>query len=387
MQDEALSALIARIYDCALDPEGWTDTVGRIAAAVGAPHGVVALHDIAANRSIRTFAHGIPAPVMWLYARRYAHRNPIALTAAQFREEGRVDTAATLFDDPETWFRSDTYRHIIRPVGARDVLSMLVLRSEARGVWLGAFRRKRDGDFTPEHARIFRMLAPHVVRTMRFADLLGMRAIEVERLAAALDMLSAAVWLVDGSAQVLHANAAAEALLRRAGPPSLRLLQGRLVATAPEGHALLAVAIAEAAAEEGAGFGVPPRPTIPLGGDGNSGAEGLIATVLRLGRGAPQGAAAAVFVQHPYAAPAAPIEAFGALHGLTPAEIRCLGEIALGRTVPEAAAALGVGPATARSQLNSIFAKTGASRQPELIRMLAAFAAPVRGPDTVVPDR
>jgi DNA-binding CsgD family transcriptional regulator/PAS domain-containing protein len=336
----------------------------------------VALHDLAANRSIRTFAHGIPAPVMWLYARRYAHRNPIALTAGQLSEEGRVDTLATLFDDPETWFRSDTYRHIIRPVGARDVLSMVVLRSEARGVWLGAFRRKRDGDFTAEHARIFRMLAPHVVRSMRFADLLGMRAVEVERLAAALDMLSAAVWLVDGTARVLHANAAAEALLRRPAPPPLRLLQGRLVATAPEGNALLGAAIAEAAAEESAGFGVPPRPTIPLGGDG----EGLIATVLRLGRGAPQGTTAAVFVQHPYAAPAAPIEAFGALHGLTPAEIRCLGEIALGRTVPEAAAALGIGPATARSHLNSIFAKTGASRQPELIRMLAAFAAPVRGP-------
>ena len=119
MQDAALSDLIARIYDCALEPEGWSDTVGRIAGAVGAPYGVVALHDLVANRGIRTYAAGIPAPIMWLYGRHYAHRNPIAIAASAQSEEGRVDTAATLLGDREAWFRSDVYRHIIRPVGGR----------------------------------------------------------------------------------------------------------------------------------------------------------------------------------------------------------------------------------------------------------------------------
>ena len=88
---------------------------------------------------------------------------------------------------------------------------------------------------------------------------------------------------------------------------------------------------------------------------------------------------AAVCVQGPSGAPATPLQAFGALHGLTPAELRCLAEIALGRNVPEAAAALGVAATTARSHLNSIFEKTGTASQAELVRLVASFAPPLRG--------
>lgn len=372
MTPEALSALIADIYDRALDAEGWPSTLGRIARAVGAPYGMIVIHDVLANRGLRTFAYGLPAPVMWLYGLRHAAGNPIATAASALFEEGRVDTVRTLIGD-EAWHRSALYRELIRPAGGRDVLGMVTVRRENRGTWLGAIRRKRDGDFTPDHVRLFQLLAPHVVRSMRFADLLGLRAIEVDRLSAALDALSAAVWLADGAGRVLHANAAAEALLRREGP--LRLAQGRLVARSPAEDAALRRALAEAAAGD-FGAATTPQATLALG-DGAEG-TGLALTLLPLPQGVPQGATVAIFAQHPGAAPAAPVDAFAALHGLTPAETRCLAEILLGRTVPEAARALGMGEATARSHLKRIFEKTGASRQSELVRLAAGYAAPLR---------
>jgi len=41
-----LSDLIGQIYDCALDLERWSDVIGRMASAVDAAAGMVALHDL-----------------------------------------------------------------------------------------------------------------------------------------------------------------------------------------------------------------------------------------------------------------------------------------------------------------------------------------------------
>lgn len=370
MTDEELSGLIGRIYDCALDPGRWSGVLGTIAGAVDAAVGMVAVHDLVEDRPVRTFAHGMPAPALWLYEARYATRNPIAVALATRHVEGTVDTLGTLVE-AEAWARSPMYREFMRPLGLGDVLGVAALRNARRGVWLGTVRRRSQPRFGPAESRLFHLLAPHVVRAMRFSDILELRAVEAQRLAAVLDGIATAVWLVDDKARVLHANAAAEGLLRRDG--LLRIVRDQLTATVPAKASLLAAAVRQAAA--GAFAGDTAQATIALG-DGAMG-TGLLVTVLPL-RGATLGVVAAVLVQDPAAAPEAPLRPFGALHGLTPAEISCLGEIALGRNVPEAAAALHVAPSTARTHLKSIFQKTGTTSQAELVRLLASFAPPLR---------
>lgn len=372
MTDEELSGLIGRIYDCAIDPGRWKGVLGAIAAAVDAAVGMVAVHDLVANRPVRTFAHGMPAPALWLYETRYATRNPIAEALATRHVEGTVDTLGSLVE-ADGWTQSKMYREFMRPLGLGDVLGVAALRNARRGVWLGMIRRRAQPRFGAAEERLVRMLAPHVVRAMRFSDILELRAVEAHRLAAVLDGLATAVWLVDGQAQVLHANAAAEALLRRDGV--LRVARGQLTAAAPAEASLLAGAIQRAAA--GGAADRAAEAGLPIG-DGMAG-EGLVVTVLPLrGAGPSDAAAVAVLAQDPTTAGRAPLRAFGELHGLTPAELRCLGEIALGRNVPDAAAALGVAPSTARTRLNAIFQKTGTASQAELARLLAAFTPPVR---------
>jgi DNA-binding CsgD family transcriptional regulator len=67
--------------------------------------------------------------------------------------------------------------------------------------------------------------------------------------------------------------------------------------------------------------------------------------------------------------PALLVRAFG----LTPAEARLAAMIAGGRSPEQAADALGVTESTARNQLKSVFAKTGAHRQGELVALLAGL--------------
>lgn len=64
------------------------------------------------------------------------------------------------------------------------------------------------------------------------------------------------------------------------------------------------------------------------------------------------------------------------LFDLTPAEARLTRLLLEGSTMAEAAAAVGVSDHTARTQLRSVFAKTGVSRQAELVRLLLGLGAP-----------
>jgi DNA-binding CsgD family transcriptional regulator len=86
--------------------------------------------------------------------------------------------------------------------------------------------------------------------------------------------------------------------------------------------------------------------------------------------------AAAVFVVDPTAGLGAQIERFAARFGLTVAEARVLAEIVGGDGLLAAAAKLKITEATARSHTNRILAKTGTSRQTELIRRFFEAALP-----------
>jgi len=60
----------------------------------------------------------------------------------------------------------------------------------------------------------------------------------------------------------------------------------------------------------------------------------------------------------------------GATFGLTPAEARVAGYLAQGITPKEVAATCGVSLCTVRTQIRTVFAKTGVRRQSDLVRLL-----------------
>jgi DNA-binding CsgD family transcriptional regulator len=86
--------------------------------------------------------------------------------------------------------------------------------------------------------------------------------------------------------------------------------------------------------------------------------------------------AAAVFVVDPAAGLGAQIQHFAARFGLTTAETRVLAEIIGGNGLLAAAAKLKITEGTARSHTNHILAKTGTTRQTELIRRFFETALP-----------
>jgi DNA-binding CsgD family transcriptional regulator len=62
---------------------------------------------------------------------------------------------------------------------------------------------------------------------------------------------------------------------------------------------------------------------------------------------------------------------------LTPAELRVFLSIVEVGGVPETAVALGIAETTAKTHLHRVFAKTGVSRQADLVKLAAGFSNPL----------
>jgi DNA-binding NarL/FixJ family response regulator len=86
---------------------------------------------------------------------------------------------------------------------------------------------------------------------------------------------------------------------------------------------------------------------------------------------------AAIFVQDPIVVPPFPGEAFATLYALTGSELRVLLAMAPGLSVKEAAEVPGVGETTAKTHLQHVYAKTGTSKQTELMDLFMRSTPPV----------
>jgi DNA-binding CsgD family transcriptional regulator len=91
-----------------------------------------------------------------------------------------------------------------------------------------------------------------------------------------------------------------------------------------------------------------------------------------------ESAATAMFVSRANPDFHSPAETAGRYHKLTPTEVRVLMAIVELGSVPEVAAALGVAETTIKTHLCRIYAKTGARRQVDLVRLLAGLSSPLR---------
>lgn len=87
------------------------------------------------------------------------------------------------------------------------------------------------------------------------------------------------------------------------------------------------------------------------------------------------GPCAAVFISDPEQRDHASQQILGELFSLTPAEANVAILLSRGLSLTEVAEAQNISPHTARAQLKSIFAKTGATRQAELVRMVIKSVA------------
>lgn len=205
------------------------------------------------------------------------------------------------------------------------------------------------------------------------ADILDMRQLGIDILETVLNALTIGVVLTDDKANILYANDAAAAMLR-AGEPIRS--NGRLLATLScAATTALRRAITQSARQD-AGAACGNSIAAP-----HADGQALIHVVPL--RKEPSGSlgrshCAAVFVAGSFEAGQAPADVLASVYRLTPAETRILLRIAQGDTTAEIARSTGIAMNTVRTHLLRLFAKTGARRQAELVKLVRQFALQLR---------
>jgi DNA-binding CsgD family transcriptional regulator len=223
---------------------------------------------------------------------------------------------------------------------------------------------------------IFKLLSPHICRTLAISDALDIKTLNSERLEATLDALVAGVYLVARDGRVVYMNAAAERQVKAGN--ALRVVGNRLLAADIAARDALARAIDDVPRDE-VGTRADHSFAIP-----DAEGAGYVATLLHLDCGsrqsimAPFAASVAIFVQEPAQMALMPGEAFAKLYRLTGGELRVLLALAQGLGAKEAADMLGIGEPTVRTHLQRMFSKTGTSRQVELLQLLQSSNPPTK---------
>jgi DNA-binding CsgD family transcriptional regulator/PAS domain-containing protein len=367
----ALSDLIGSIYDCALDPSRWDQTLRNIKDALDGHTAVVSLINVQRRRPLLMKTAGLDPRHLPMY---FMHVNEIRDLIRRSLALPMDDAHVASRDLPPGYMDTSPYFQASRKRGIVDMMQFILIH-EAPHFFSGfsITRHERQGVVTDREIEIGKLLLPHLRRAMTISKMLDLRTIEGVRMAQTLDALRCAVLLTDERGTILHANRAAERMLQNGGPiqSAKGILQANLSSATSELHAALAVAArdepgisrTEAAIRLTAPAMAPVfAHVLPLTGSD-------VRTRLE------PAAVAAVFIGAPVdeqdgAAMAA------AAFGLTPAETRVLKSLLAGRTLAETATALGITRFTANTHLDHIFVKTGVTRQADLIRLAIELISP-----------
>jgi DNA-binding CsgD family transcriptional regulator len=271
------------------------------------------------------------------------------------------------------------YADVLAPQRIEDMI-VVSHRGMARDGGVGGFGfslSARGADRAERARRRLQQLTPHLCRALDATMQLGPLMDGSRQLIRVLQLMPSAAVLLDSRQHVVHANPAAETLLRNGDGLACSSNGGlRLSAVLPDERAALTRTLAQAlrvADGSGDALGEPLRLTRL------SGAAPLLVAPVPLPPPAfslwelSDAARLLVLIIDPNARNLAAATALQAGFGLTAAEARVATLIGSGLSGPQAAQVLGVSPATVKTHLGRCFEKLGVRSQVELARMLSAL--------------
>jgi DNA-binding CsgD family transcriptional regulator/PAS domain-containing protein len=377
LSTEVFSEIIASIYDCAVDPGRWQQTLAFLRGAMDCANATLSMHAMPSGKPIlavwagtepiwveRAAQFGAEIMELWGGPEKvlsYPLDNPVALS--------RVTTRSG-------WGTNRFYTEWAVPQGLCDVMAITLARDAGMVASVGLGRHYSVGDLGDIELNTAQLLIPHLQRAVAIGRLLDIQNVASSAFEATLDTLAVAVVLIDAGLRIVHLNEAARATLALAEMP-VRVRAGTLTVRPSAVQAALRDAVVQAAEDESKlgrrGFGIPAATVT---------GTPWILHVLPLNRGRLRpglalDAVAAIFVTPAKAPKPVPADALAALFDLTPTEARVFVQIASGVTRQQTGQALGIASTTVKSHLSRIFLKTGTHRQADLVALCASLSLPL----------
>jgi DNA-binding CsgD family transcriptional regulator len=348
----SLLELIELVYAGIENGEIWEGFLDSLARVIPFDHSSLQIFCRESRTPALQMHAGLDSTAARAYQEHFCHLNP------WIREHG--DRIANPVHDSESILPFDAYQKsaFYQEFGARNHIAHSVACNVSDGedgtAVLSLTRRHSTGAFTESETGVIRMLAPHLRRAVRMRG----RLAEWHTALAIQGALAPAHLVLDERLRVRDASPGAEAFLRTSGMMSLR--KGSLSIAAEYSELFRSLVRGErhsATLRDDSGRPQPIR-AIPLPGSASPGGGRLTVLVFASpGSGDWSRRLATDF-------------------GLTPAEIRLTLALLESDSLARAAEPLGISINTAKTQLASIFRRTGVRSQKELAQLAARLGAP-----------
>lgn len=352
--------LIDRIYEAGLVPSLWPDVLGDLSAAIEGSGG--SLFAIRGGYTDGVSSPDIANTLREFFEDGWAARDPRLARTAALNYAGFVNDGDILTD--EEIATNDVYVNFYRKHGTGYMAGTLIPNPSGDTIGF-AFQRHQDNGPVPRDTVAFLdTLRPHLARASMLAFRIGFEQARAQ--ADALQVMGLPAAVLHGPGRVLAVNAGFETLM----PSLFQDRAQRVTATDAAADALLAAALA--AAPSAAGVRSIPVP-------GTLDRLPMVLHVVPVRRAAHDlfAQATTLLVVTPVDRAAVPTaEVLQGLFDLTPAEARVARAIGQACSVDALALEQGVSRETVRSHVKAVLAKTGLSRQQELIALLAGAALP-----------
>jgi DNA-binding CsgD family transcriptional regulator/GAF domain-containing protein len=286
---------------------------------------------------------------------------------------GQVVTLSDLMPEAEL-LDSDYYKHYLQPIELFHLLGVDTLEPDGMLARLRLARRRSEAPFDDNDRTLLALVTPHLQRAIQIHAQLNRTASERDLYAGAVEQLSVASIILDEQARVLNSNALADTLLDDGDVLRLRGQRLRIVGRDLNQQLQAAISAITAAQIRGeTGLVKALRIPRPAGrSDLGLVLRPIPAPEWTEGQSSP---CVAVFISDPDLRESASQQILGELFKLSPAEANLAILLSRGLSLAEVSEAQNVSQHTARAQLKSIFAKTGVSRQAELVRLILKSVA------------
>jgi DNA-binding CsgD family transcriptional regulator len=381
--DEDYDQLLQAIYRGAIQQPAWQDALGALRRAFDA-HVVslvlrppspgdpgTILNDVRPDAKQAATPNQETDPNAWkltAYREQFFSLDPFINLPLE-----QIVSLDDLLSDEEL-IASDYYRHYLEPVGLFRILGLDTGAEDGLLARLRFSRRRDEPTFSTDDRQRLQRLIPHLRLAIDIHARLNQMTSERDIYAGAVDQLSVATVILNDRGKVLNTNAMATALLEDAGGISLKA--GQLHTAGRDTDRQLQAAVDSVVMAQRAGKTSVVR-ALRVPRQGGRQPLGLVirpVPTTEWGKG-PSGPCAAVFISDPEQRDSASQQTLGKLFDLTPAEANVAILLSRGLSLAEVSEAQNISPHTARAQLKSIFAKTGVSRQAELVRMITRSVA------------
>jgi len=381
---ERLSDLIGLIYDAALEPKLWPRVLSDITGTLEGTSGLffTPLHSITSGGF--AYLTGVPATFLQQYAAKWAQHDVWMQAAIS---KGLMTSGTVATDDElvprKQLLASAYYRSFLRPANASRLCASVIFGADAEGVrpsMISIYKGVRTQPFSSDAKTVARLLNPHLSRSLGIMFHLQDAEFRIASSRAAIDRLvSAVILLGEGGVPVFINQAAQKILDARDGlflhqPPGHK---PQLAGATAELSAHIRRVVATALHPE---FAAIPHFVEGVRLSRSSGRPPLALTVSALparnefgaGRDRP---GAIAFVYDTAGPPPLSARLLRDVYALTEAEAAVVVGICSGQNIAELAKSRGVSENTIKTQLDAVFAKTGTSRQAELVRVALSLSS------------